>query len=454
MKQTILSDRYEAFMEQSNDTIKPLINTDSEDITAVFRNYKYPISSYPVILSKENSQKLEEVSTLIPKLLQKIPKLYFQDDIKKIADFYFNGDEMVAQYSMMCQEREVPVSSRLDLTLTETGFKVLEINLGSSIGGIGLQNFEPSVRNTHNVLSNTTTRKQFTFHKSQNLYIQFIVAQILAYTQTKSSKINLFLVSDAGAGESQNATVKDFFNELLQKELQRIGKIGNVYMDAITSLKMQSDGLYFKENCIHSVLILDFAQQNMSADLVRSFIMNMVYFPDHLGTTFMRDKRNLTILRKLASEGKFEGTQNELVLHYIPWTEVIEDIEVLYEGKTQNIIELLKENKDKFVIKIIDGLQGKDVFIGKFTSKTDWENAIKEALNDKKYIAQKFSDSLNLLAPNKENAWTPHKLIWGSFGFGDTYGGSWVRMSEEKTTSGVINAATGAVEAIVYECIS
>ncbi|WP_298427764.1 hypothetical protein [uncultured Kordia sp.] len=453
MKQTILFDTYTAFKEQSSEVIPALINTNTDVLPEIFRNFKYPISSCPVIVDKELTQKLTEVSTLIPKLLHKIPRLYFKDDAQEIADFYFDGDETIAQFSMMCQEKEVPVSCRLDLSLTTTGFKVLEVNMGSSIGGMEFQNFEPIIRNTHNILSNVNTGKQFNYRKTQTLYIKFVVEQILAYTQTNSAEINIFLVSREDSEKEYNEVAKNFFDALLKKELQRIGKRGNVYMDTVLSLKMKSDGLYFENKNMHAVLILDFSLNTISPDLFRAFIMNSIYFPDHLGTTFIRDKRNLALLRRLANENKFEGTQNELVLQYIPWTELVTDADVIYENETHNIIKLLKTNKDKFVIKISDGLQGNDVFIGKFMSITNWENAIENALATKKYIAQEFSDSLNLLAPNKENEWTPHKLVWGSFGFGDTYAGSWVRMSPVEKTTGVINSATGAVEAIVYEQI-
>ncbi len=451
MKQTILFDMYDAFNVESYETISPLIDTDTGLIPEIFRNFKYPISSCPVVIDKELTQKLTEVSILIPKLLQKIPTLYFNDDVQKIADFYFGGDETIAQFSMMCHEREVPVSCRLDLSLTKTGFKVLEVNMGSSIGGMEFQNFEPIIRNTHQILSNDLIGKQFISRKTQTLYIKFVIEQILAYTQTKSSEINIFLVSDVEAEKEHSELVRNFLEDLLKKELQRIGKHGNVYMAPIAALKMKADGLYHETKKVDAVLIFDFSLNNISPDLFRAFIMNSVYFPDHLGTMFMRDKRNLAVLRRLANERKFEEHQNELVLKYIPWTEMVVNADVIYEGKTHNIITLLKAFKDKFVIKIIDGLQGKDVYIGKFMSVSDWENSINEALKSGKYIAQEFSDSLDLLAPNRENEWTPHKLVWGSFGFGNTYAGSWVRMSPVQTTSGVINSATGAVEAIVYE---
>ncbi|WP_046759075.1 hypothetical protein [Kordia jejudonensis] len=450
MEQTILLDAYTAFMESSKET-SSLVDTNTDELPILFRNFKYPISAYPILVTKAQNQKLEEISTLIPELLQRAPKLYFQNDVKKIADFYFDGDEMIAQFAIMCQEREVPVSCRLDLSLTTDGFKVLEVNMGSAIGGIGLQNFAPIIRKTHAVLSNETPGKQFKFIQSQDLYIKFIAQQMLAYTQTKSPEINLFLVADAESEKANNELITSFFDTLLKKELKRKGKRGNVYMNTIASLKMRADGLYFKEKQVHGVLILDFSLRDISPDLFRGFIMNNVYFPDHLGVMYVRDKRNLALMRRLANEGKYTEKENKLILECIPWTEIVTNATVTFQGKTHNIITLLKTQKDQFVVKIIDGLQGKDVFVGKFMTNADWETAIDEAVKSGKYIAQEFSDSLNLIAPTKEGDWVPQKLVWGSFGFGDIYGGSWVRMSPVKTTSGVINSATGAVEALVFE---
>lgn len=73
------------------------------------------------------------------------------------------------------------------------------------------------------------------------------------------------------------------------------------------------------------------------------------------------------------------------------------------------------------------------------------------AQGEKVFIAQEFCESINFLAPNRSNQWTPHILVWRAFGFGEDYGGVWGRMSEVNTSSGGINSATGAVEIIVYE---
>jgi hypothetical protein len=156
----------------------------------------------------------------------------------------------------------------------------------------------------------------------------------------------------------------------------------------------------------------------------------------------------------LASNNKFSDDENELILNHIPWTAMVEDKDIHYGDGKQPLIPLLRNNKEQFVIKAANGYQGKDVFIGKFSSDEEWEEAINLGLGTTSFIAQEFSDSVTVMAPNKENEWAPHKLIWGAFSFGEIYGGVWVRMSAVKTDVGVINSATGAVEALVYETMN
>jgi len=87
-------------------------------------------------------------------------------------------------------------------------------------------------------------------------------------------------------------------------------------------------------------------------------LADKVYFSDHLGTVFLRDKRNLGILRNLALQGKFNDDENAQVLKYIVWTEVVANKEVIYKGVSQNLVELLINKRENFIIKLADGLQG------------------------------------------------------------------------------------------------
>lgn len=420
------------------------------ELPDVLKGFDYPISSRPIVIHKDLVIDLNKISTTISTLLQQIPSLYFEDDIKKVADFYFKGDEMIAQFSLMCNSKNVETSSRLDLVLTEKGFKVLEVNMGSSIGGIEFENFEPLIRKMHPELIDPPNKGSYTSVPTQSLYIKFIIDKIEQYVTGYKDEINIFFPIGKYQ-KDQGEEDRSFFNSLLNKELKKHNKKGNVFSGNISELKFSNGQLYFNNKIIHSVLILDYSLKDVSPDLLRAFMMDKVYFPDHLGTPLLGDKRNLALLRKLAIDKKFEPVYNDMILDYIPWTEIVEESRVIYEGEEYNMIELLQKKKDHFVIKIANGLQGKDVYVGKFLTRDAWNETIKNALENKIFIAQEFSDSIDIQAPDIANQWKPHKLVWGAFGFGNTYGGVWVRMSPAKTDTGVINSATGAVEAIVYE---
>ncbi|MEM7187545.1 MAG: hypothetical protein AAF466_12890, partial [Bacteroidota bacterium] len=441
MNNTILFDTFDTFMEVVDEGMPVTLEIDKAQLPVVFKNFNYPINSWPVVITNELSNELEQLSVQLPKLLQKIPSLYFGDDIKKIANYYFQGDEMLAQFSLLCANKLVPVSCRLDLVLTDDGYQVLEVNMGSSIGGMEFENFEPFIRSLHPPLDRSTN-DGFWSRPTQSIYIKFVVDQVLENVSRDLKTLNVCLIGE-NEDERYKDEVTDFHNTILQKELEQRGMQGEVYFAHLRDLKFVNNQLYLNDTVIHSVLILNFALNGISPDVFRAFILDKVYFPDHLGTHFLRDKRNLALLRELAHQGKFSSLENQFILKSIPWTHTMAQKQVTYQGSSYDLVTLLKDRRSEFVIKVADGLQGMNVFVGKFLTAEEWEQAIVLALGDKPFIVQEFCNSKDLLAPDNSKSWTPHKLVWGSFGFGDHYGGCWVRMSRVGVDKGVINSATG-----------
>lgn len=444
---TILSEKFLEF--EGNKDIPARINTNHDSVPDVFKSYKYPVSGWPVLINKQMTEELKELSIKIPGLLKQIPTLYFNDDIKKLAEFYFEGDEMMTEFAMLCHKKDLEIGCRLDLTFTEDGFKVLEANIGSSIGGWQIQSFESLIRNNHPQLVNKDKILDYKGRNTLQIYMEFLIEQIIKQLG-KQSTINIFMEMGDIEDESEKQESLNFFDSLFKEELANFGLKGGTYTGDMNSLVLKDGNLYLEDKVIHSLIVLAM-DMNVTPAVFRAFMMDRIYLPDHLGLRMLGDKRNLSILLELAQNGKFSPDENALILKNIPWTSFIENKKVIFKDSEYILQELLKTDKDKFVIKVARGFQGKDVFIGKFSTDKEWEEALELALKNSAFIAQEFSDSLDFLAPSAENEWTLHKLIWGSFGFGDSYGGVWVRMSEVKTDVGVINSATGAVEAIVFE---
>ncbi|GGX16558.1 hypothetical protein [Aquimarina muelleri] len=448
---TILSDKFDMFFNNRSENLEAIIDIKKHNLSGTLKNFIYPVSSWPVILENETSNKLSELSVILPELIYQIPELYFDNDISSIAHFYFNGNEELAQYAMMCHNKKIEVSCRLDLTLTDSGFKILEINAGSSIGGWQLDDFEGIVRESHDILKNT--QNDFKFTSIQSTYLNFLIDKTLQYVKEIKNEINVFVIVGNNAEIDSQGEKDIFFDNLLKQKLTERGMSGSVHIGKASLLKMIRGDLYLNNKRIHSVLNMDYALKNITPELFRAHIMGSVYFPDHLGTPILGDKRNLAILRELALSGKFDSKNNELILNSIPWTVVINNDKVTFKEQEHNLLRLLKEQKDQFVIKIANGCMGDSVFIGKFLSATEWEKAIEVSIGKEAYIAQEFSDSIDFIAPNISNQWTQHKLIWGSFGFGNTYGGVITRMVDVEIDDGIINSARGAVLGMVYECI-
>ena len=449
MNNSILGDNYSSFKTESSKEFPVCIDPQSHDVPKIFEKYEYPVSTWPVIISKEKVTNLEKLCIKIPALLQKIPELYFENDIKKMAEFYFGGNVVITEFALASHKKKIETGCRLDLVLAEDGFKILEVNVGSSIGGWQVQSFELAIRNYHPHLF-----ENFHSKDTQINYIKFLADQIIKNVPTLGNEINIFIVAESLESQEEINAVQDFFDGLLQNELAKRGFQGKSYIGAIADLSLHGDRLLYKNIEMNSVLVIEYNIEGISSDVFRAFMKDKIYFPDHLAISIYGDKRNLGLLRTLAQQQKFTPEENELVLNGIPWTQEMDKTKSIYKGKEMELEELLRNQKDNFVIKSAQGFQGKDVFIGKFSSDAEWEEAIKLGRNNTNFIAQEFSDSMNYLAPNMNNQWTPHKLIWGAFGFGKNYGGVWVRMSEVANDVGIINSATGAVEAIVYESLA
>jgi hypothetical protein len=450
--ENILSSQQEYFQIPGSENLPSRISTNEENVVKLLKDYKYPVSSWPVIIEPKEAKQLKKLTTTLPQLLQKIVSLKFDNDPAKVADFYFNGDQAMATYALMCHEKCVPLSSRLDLTLTDGGFKVLEANIGSSIGGWQVQSFESIISKMHPALTELPLALRFKSANVQKVYMKFLVDSILESQVDIDKEINIFFYIQKSQGNEIRKDSIQFFNGLLQEELSKRGLVGNAYSDDFDKLNLNNSGLFLGSVQLHGVLILNRdPETNVPPELFRAFITDHVHLQDHLGISLLSDKRNLALLRELAANDKFREEENELMLKSIPWTEALSRKNVTYNGEEYDLLELLRLYKDRMVIKAAKGKQGINVFIGKFLTSEQWEKAIEEGLGTSAYIVQEFSDSKSFIAPDGNNLWSPHKLIWGAFGFGDKYGGVWVRMSAVKTDRGVINSASGAVEAIVYE---
>ena len=86
----------------------------------------------------------------------------------------------------------------------------------------------------------------------------------------------------------------------------------------------------------------------------------------------------------------FSADERELIRQHIPWTAIVEDGLVQRDGKTIDLLEHLRANRDRFVVKPNDEYGGTGVTLGWETSESEWDAALERAVaeRDRGWVAQ------------------------------------------------------------------
>ncbi len=76
---------------------------------------------------------------------------------------------------------------------------------------------------------------------------------------------------------------------------------------------------------------------------------------------------------------------------HIPWTVPLDSGNVLFEGKETDLSELLKNNKDRFILKPTSLYDGAGVMLGDLTEQHEWNNKIDTELNRDYLVQEKIN---------------------------------------------------------------
>ncbi len=84
----------------------------------------------------------------------------------------------------------------------------------------------------------------------------------------------------------------------------------------------------------------------------------------------------------------FTPEQQKAIAEHIPWTRVVEERKTVIDGKTVDLLPYLGGNKDHLVLKPNDDYGGKGIVLGWTVDQTEWEKAVKTAM-ETPYVVQR-----------------------------------------------------------------
>jgi glutathionylspermidine synthase len=198
--------------------------------------------------------------------------------------------------------------------------------------------------------------------------------------------------------------------------------------------------LVYKRVIIHEFL----ARYDDTHPLIRAYVNHDVCLVNPFRCKIMHKKAVFEMLTDEQRHDWFTANETEAIRHSIPWTRRVSDRKTKREGRKIGLLEFIRKNRSRFVLKPNDDYGGHGVYFGAQMNEREWESAIETALSAD-YIVQDALDLHTELFPIfSETEWKlqPMFVDTNPFLFRGNVCGAMVRLS----SSPIVNVTSGGGE--------
>jgi hypothetical protein len=160
--------------------------------------------------------------------------------------------------------------------------------------------------------------------------------------------------------------------------------------------------IFYKRILIHEFL----ENFDETHPLSRAYADGRVCMTNSFRSKIAHKKAGFALLSDEQYEELFTPEQLAVIRRHIPWTRRVRDCRTTRGGREIDLLELLRREREGFLLKPNDDYGGKGIKLGWEISQTEWEAALNEALLDSyvvqervpvgKVIIPAFSDSIEM----------------------------------------------------------
>lgn len=419
-----------------------------DDLPPMLRHYPYPLHSWPWFISPETQRTLADCVSQVPGLVMRAVHIEFGNDTQRFCKFYRLAD-VIGEAVLGGALKTDSVCQRTDAILTDKGFKIVELNLGFTVGGWQIQWMDQQYRKQPE-LSRFLDKLNYRSRSVPYGYMRHLIRSVQKQkAHGADGKLHVvFIMRDEFFGLDGTQMVGPVFEQALRDH----GCEGEIHFRSdLSELVFQADGVYLEGERVGAVVS---AHSAPPVQLFRACLTGQITWSDNSLQWVLADKRSLALLYKHRKHPSFSAEDRKTIEAFLPWAAPLSTGRVEFEGNMEDLPSLLLRQKDRFVIKVAMGGKGNDVFVGKYQQPQDWMRLIMRGLAEGNWLVQEFCNSLSFYGQCGDNGYGTFDVVWGVYGFGDEYAGCWLRLMERDSGNGVINSDKGAQESIVYEVAS
>ena len=331
------------------------------------------------------------------------------------------------------------------LILTGSGYKVVEFNVGTNLGGWDTR-FQEEVFVENSVFQRFLREEMVSARCVDPLlnYISMLSSAVKGldvYDKNTKSIIVIFNPNYDNKATDFVISILEGISSTLDDNLKFVA------VSSIEEITFQKQQASINNETISGIVFPTRTwgenDRNFTDEILELWWGNKIILPENPLSIAMGDKRVLASLWQERHDVGYSEDELKVIERYL-----CESFSLL--NCSLSLSELVN-NKDNFVIKPGIGLQGDGVLVGKYTDQVTWEETVSKEYGRGGFLIQEFEESVPVVAYHNEEIQL-FKAVWGVFSFGLEYSGAWLRMSlDNETFDGVINSSLGATESIVFE---
>ena len=439
----------------------------------------FRLQPWPTFIGQKIKAEIIEANLKVLNLLKSIPQRVFSNDPVKISKYYGVSLDLANYFLYGINNEHLDnLLARGDFIITPSGFKCLEYNVNTNLGGMSLPLWESLYQATPVIAEFITQSKVKILNRNlySFLYEHLVKAAVKFYHYP--DEINIVTVMPMGYNDPRRTSQERYINSVYNNALQTVDKTlkGQMTFVNYSQLKVMGNDIFYNNKKIH--IIVEWCQGYVPHNILELFNKKKIMICNGAIAWIMSTKLNLALLSENKNSGLFNDEEKESIEKYIPWTRKVSTGETTYKGQTIQLKEFILENREKLVLKPLVGAGGKDIFVGYYTPEKEWQKIVESAIqwNDwqdvhfdkdlsegqwykiaadafrvKNWLVQEYIEPPTYIYQLGEKGYGEHHAVWGFFIFGNTYSGGWVRVMPTRNKSGIINCHQGANVSVVFE---
>lgn len=409
----------------------------------------YPLQPWPIFLDAARSRELQDVASGLSSLLRTAPERIFRRDPRRLAQFYrLSAARAAGLVEVLGRTSSSDLITRADLILGPEGWRCLEINATTNLGGFEEAFFASDYLDLP-VVADFLAAAGWRAHYHDPVAGLFDHLLRLAGRLDKIENQRLDTALVLPARRLLATTHEREMAAAYQRAIKRHGFAdGDLIPCEWGDLQVQGRDLRLEGRSMRC-----FFEQTLGtlrAEVEEAWLAGEVVVLNGPLGALLGDKRTFALLSEWGESRFFRADERRLIRTHVPWTRLVASTSTRYRGASVDLPRLISEQRSELVLKPALGTAGEGVLIGRVTTADAWNDTLRQALASGGWIVQEYVETEPLALHDGEHGWALHDLVWGIFTLGQSGGGGFVR-AMPRGRPGIINSSLGAMDTVFFE---